>query len=59
MDIGISQVYKDKDMYRFILSSKDGQKGYEHKEERNAVRARAMAVKTIKADGHKVYQVSC
>ena len=57
MDIGIGKVYKQNDKYRFILSSKDGQKGYESDCKSKAIKARAHAVKTLKSEGHKIYQL--
>jgi len=52
--INISKVYKRDDKWAFILSSPDLSKGYEFNSEKGAKRGRAMLLKKIKGEGHKI-----
>ena len=57
MNIRISQVYQEGSKYRFTISSGRAVKGYESESRKNASMARGSAIKTLKKDGHKIYQI--
>ncbi len=55
MNFYVGKVYQKGDKYRFIVSSEEGEKGYESEIKKNISVVRAKIVKFLKENDHKVY----